>query len=81
MGLMRLKLRDEKRNLKKLTREREKMKEMFIDEIGKSKQYYMLIKKLRKETIKRKGILRKKYKAKIMHLEEERRQEIAEKWL
>ena len=59
MGLMRLKLKDERLNLKRLRKEKEDMKERFVREIGKSRQYYTLIKKLRKETMKRKNILKK----------------------
>ena len=80
MGLMRLKLRDERLNLKKLKKEKENMKERFVKEIGRSRQYFTLIKKLRNETLKKKNILKKKYKTKIMHLEEERRREVAERW-
>ena len=57
------------------------MRQKFISEIGRSRQYYTLIKKLRKETIKKKTILKKRYRAKLNHLEAERRKEIREKWL
>ena len=78
---MRLKLRDEKLNLKSLTKEKEKVRQQIIKEIGKSRRYNTLIKTLRKETIKRKTQLKKKYRAKLDHLEAERRKELIEKWL
>ena len=80
MGLMKLKLKDEKLNLKNLTREKEKTRQKFISILGKSSQYYTLIRKLRKEVIMKKSRLKKKYKTKLEHLEKERRKEMEEKW-
>ena len=67
MGLMRLKLKDEKLNLKSLIKEKENMRQKIIEEIGKGRQYCTLIRGLRKETIKKKTKLKKRYKEKIEH--------------
>ena len=80
MGLMKLKLKDEKLNLKSLQKEKEKMRQRILKEIGRGRKYYTLVKRLRRETIKRKTELKKKYKAKLDHLAAERRKEILEKW-
>ena len=57
------------------------MRQKIIEEIGKGRQYCTLIRRLRKETIKKKTKLKKKYKEKIEHLAEERKKELVERWL
>ena len=80
LGLMSLKVKDEKLNLRKLQRLKENRKEEILKEVGKTRQYDTLMRKLRKETLVKKKELKKKYNAKLEHLEKVRRAEEEEKW-
>ena len=75
LGLMNLKLKDEKINLRVLLKKKEERKRELRNELGKSRQYEWLLKKLYKEANKRKVQLKRKYKEKIEHLERVRRHE------
>ena len=79
MGLMRLKLRDEKLNLKEVTRQREQMRQQIIGEIGGSRRYATLMKKIRREVTARKTSLRIKYREKVNHLARVRKKDLEEK--
>ena len=79
LGIMALKLKDEKKQLVKVKREKERMRRWIIDNIGKNRKYDTLMTRLRKETIKRKTELKMKYRKKVAHLEKERRRELEEK--
>ena len=81
LDVMTLKLKDEKKHLGEVKREKERVRRKIIDNIGKTRQYDTLMKKLRKETMKRKTKLRFKYKKKVVHLENVRRLELEEKRL
>ena len=79
MGLMRLKLRDEKLNLREVTRQREQMRQQIIGEMGGSRRYATLMKKMRREVTARKTSLRIKYKEKVNHLTRIRNKDLEEK--
>ena len=76
MGIMRLKLKDEKLNLIELNKKKENMRQTLIGEIGKNRRYDNIMRYLRKELNARKTYLKAKYKKKINHLEKERKKEI-----
>ena len=51
LGLMTLKVKDEKLNLRNLNKKNEEEKRKIIKEVGNSRQYITLMRKLRKETL------------------------------
>ena len=64
-----------------MRKNREEFRKEIISEIGNSRQYNTLMSKLRKDVLRRKSELKKKYRAKIIHLEKEREKEFEEKSL
>ena len=79
MRLMILKRNDERRNLRKLKREKETLRRQVQKEFGKKRCYNIIVKSLRKEVRERRTELRKKYNKKLEHLAEVRKREINEK--
>ena len=59
-----------------MRKNREEFRKEIISEIGNSRQYNTLMSKLRKDVLRRKSELKKKYRAKIIHLEKEREKEL-----
>lgn len=57
------------------------MRKKVIGDIGQSRKFNTLMKKLRKERTKRRYFLKSKYKDKIIHLDRERLKELEEKQL
>ena len=55
MGIMALKLKDEKKHLVRVKRKKEEMKRKIIDCVGRNRKYDTILNKLRKECIKRKN--------------------------
>ena len=81
MSVMELKIKDEKVNLIETRRERDNLRRQIVEEIGHSRKYNTLIKKLRKEMIVKRQELKSKYRNKTNHLETIRKREIEEKKL
>ena len=79
LEIMNLKLKDEKKYLVGLQRKREEKKRWLISVIGKTRKFDTIMKRIRKETIAKKVQLKKKYKNKLNHLENERKKELLEK--
>ena len=79
MGVMRLKLKDEMKNLIALNRKKDEKRRWLIEHLGKGKRLDVLLSRIRKEMIKIKTKLKKKYQAKLTHLETLRQKEIEEK--
>ena len=79
INLMNLKLKDEKRNLVEKRGIREQLRKWLKRELGGSRRYESLIKRLRLETNQRKVELQEKYNRKLDHLESSRNYEINEK--
>ena len=76
LGLMDIKLKDEKKNYRKLVKNREDMRKMLKKECENSnKKYLTTVRKLRKEVEKRKETLGEKYRKKIEHLKEIKRKD------
>ena len=69
MDMMKLKFRDEKRDLMALKRKREEMKQELTKSLGRGKKLDRLFSKLRIEMITLISQLRSKYRAKEEHLE------------
>ena len=59
-----------------MRKNREEFRKEIISEIGNSRQYNTLMSKLRKDLLQKKSELKKKYRAKIIHLEKERENEL-----
>ena len=78
-NLMKLKLKDEKRNLECLHGSRESLRIRLKRYIGVSRKYSSIMSELRKETNARKIELQDKYRRKLEHLETERKRQIEEK--
>ena len=76
MGIMRLKLKDEMKNLIALKRKKDEMRLWLCQQIGKGGRLDRMLLKLRRDMIKIKAKMKKKYKAKLEHLEAERIKEI-----
>ena len=80
MGLMHVKVKDEKRNLVALQQTKDRVRNLLAKTLGKGgKKFTSIIKELRKENKKRKEELRQKYNSKIKHLDCIRQKEIEEK--
>ena len=79
MGVMNLKLKDERRNLTALKRKKEDMRHEILKCLGRGNKLDNTMSRLRKEMIKLKSKLKRKYQAKIEHLMKIRKQEIEEK--
>ena len=79
MGIMNLKLKDEKKNIIKLKRDRELKRMEVLKEVGRNRKSDTIFKKLHKEVISRKSFLKKKYREKLNHLENQRLKEIEER--
>ena len=80
LGLMNIKLKDEKKHYRRLVRDREDMRKMLKKECeSKEKKYITVIRKLRREVAQRKEELKEKYRRKIEHLNEIRKKEEMEK--
>ena len=79
MQLMILKRNDERRNMRDLRREKERLRRYIQKEYGKRNCYDLIVKKLRREIRKRRIELREKYDKKISHLAEIRKKEIEER--
>ena len=79
MGIMNLKLKDEKKNVIMLKRKKENKRREVLEEIGRNRKSDNIFRKLRKEVIARKSNLKKKYNEKLNHLENVRRKEIEER--
>ena len=75
MKLMILKRNDERRNLRLLKREQERIRRWILDVFGKRNYYDICVKRVRQETAKRRSHLREKYKRKLEHLAERRKRE------
>ena len=79
LELMVVKRNDERRNLRELKVERDRVRRWVLKEFGKKKLYDIQVKKLRREMRKRKEEIRKKYDAKIEHLSKIREKDIEQK--
>ena len=79
MGIMKLKLKDEIKNLIELKRGKEEKRMWLIEQIGKGGRLDRIMTRLHRDMIKLKTKLKKKYKAKLEHLEAERQRELEEK--
>ena len=76
LGLMDVKLKDEKKNYRRLVRNREDMRKLIKKECeNNDKKYLTFMRKIRRETNDRKRELVEKYKKKIEHLGEIRKKE------
>ena len=71
LGIMTLKLKDEKKYLASIIRKKEEMKRKIMGYVGRNRKYNTLLNRLRKECIKRKTELKIKYEKKTTHLENE----------
>ena len=67
--------------MRELTRLREGLRQQIIGEIGRSRRYDNIMRKIRRELLARKTSLKKKYREKVDHLAKERRKEIEERRL
>ena len=65
MDIMRLKLKDEKKNLQSLMKQKEKCRIQIVAELGKSRRFETLMSKLRQEVNLRKSTLKKKYRKEV----------------
>ena len=79
MGIMKLKLKVVKKNMIELKRKKELKMEWLIDQIGRGNRLDSILSRLRKDMIKLKNKLKKKFTAKLEHLAAERTKEIEEK--
>ena len=76
LGLMNIKLKDEKKNYRRLVKQREDMRKLIKKECeSNEKKYLTFIRKLRREIRERKSELTEKCKKKIDHLSNIRRKE------
>ena len=75
MGLMHLKFKDEKRHLRELKRKKEACRQELIKRLGKGRRLDNVLAKLRKDVNKLKVKLKRKYKAKLTHLQNIRKEE------
>ena len=76
LGLMTVKLKDEKKNYRRLVKNREDMRKLIKKECENSeKKYVTVMRKLRREINERKEILTEKYRKKIEHLGSVRKRE------
>ena len=76
LGLMEVKLKDEKKNYRRLVKQREDMRKLIKRECSeKSKKYLIFIRKIKREVLERKEMLTEKYKKKIEHLNKKRKEE------
>ena len=78
-GLMKVKIKDEKKNLLILQSVRERLRNWIAKKLGKNKKFVRLMQDLRKANNARRIELKNKYNAKLRHLEENRRREVEEK--
>jgi len=79
MNIMKLKLKDEKRNLIALNRKKDEVRRRLLLLLGKGRKLDSLLSKLRKDMIRHKNKLKKKYKEKLEHLDTERQKDIEKK--
>ena len=79
MGIMKLKLKDETKNLIALKRKKEEKRMWLIELIGRGGRLDRIMTRLHRDMIKLKTKLKKKYKAKLEHLEAKRQRELEEK--
>ena len=76
LGMMSIKLKDEKKNYRSLVNQRQDMGKLLRKECeNKQKKYLTTMRKLRKEVKDRKEVLQEKYRKKFEHLSEIRRKE------
>ena len=80
IGLMNIKLKDERKSYRSLVKKREDMRRVIKRECeGKQKKYLTFIRRIKRECEKRKRELKEKYRKKIEHLSEVRRNEETER--
>ena len=76
LGIMRLKLKDEKKHLLALYRRKDEKKKWLTEQLGKGRRLDTILSRLRKEMLRLKPKLKKKYRDKLEHLEAERQKEL-----
>ena len=79
LGLMPVKIRDERKNLRSLQESKEELKLWIKQTLGSIKKYKKLLERLKRITDKCKRKLKIKYNEKISHLQKERDREIEER--